>query len=112
MHVLDAHDVDGSDGLTTVSSAAESHDDGELAGPEPAELGLGPVVLPTDAAAHGMAACVLFLVIGGSLVLLALLGTAHERTPSKVRRPQLVPAVGERAPPSGRTRVSLSVLRV
>lgn len=110
MHVLTAGDGPGHGMLPTITMAGH-HEDPAMVEPAPAQPMAGP--LPAGAGHGDMAGCVLFLVIGGTaLLLLALARSAGGPRDHDRRRDGRPLDPRRRGPPDGWPRIALGVIRV
>ncbi|WP_395729872.1 DUF6153 family protein [Nakamurella sp.] len=116
MHVLTAGDGPGHGMLPAVTMAAGHHGDPAMAEPASHSASVEPMVASLPPAfGHGdMAGCILFLVVGGALLLLALaLARAGTGPDDRDRRAAgLLLDLRRRGPPDGWPRIALRVLRV
>jgi hypothetical protein len=119
MHVLSEHDAGGGHGMMVNPTAAAAHHSKHMAMPADVAMPAGGVTLAAAPASDGglssgMEACILFLAIGVSLILLALLvKRCADRKQPTGKRLWLWSVHSQRGPPGARPpRISLCVLRV
>lgn len=116
MHVLTAGDGPGHGMVPADTKTAGHHGDPAMAEPEPQPAPVEPMAAPLPPAfGHGdMAGCILFLVVGGALLLLALalVRAGGGRDDRDRRTAGLLLDLRRRGPPDGWPRVALGVLRV
>lgn len=109
MHVLTAGGGPGHGMLPAAATASDHH----AAAADPAPAGPSPSGQPPGPAHGDMLGCILFLVVGGAVLL--LLALARWRTdPDGVdrRATGLLLELRRRGPPAGWPRVALNVIRV